>query len=98
VDFVSDPKYDGLTADQLPSLLSEDSPLSFALIIDRTALSHPDHPILVIDLRDEPGRTFRVIPSALWEVENNLSIANMGFDEFANAVDQEGIFRGFQNE
>jgi tetratricopeptide (TPR) repeat protein len=96
VDFVSDPKYDGLTADQLPSLLSEDSPLSFVFIIDRLALSHPDHPILVIGLQDKPGRTFRVISSALWEVENNLSIANMGFEEFASAVDQDGIFRGFQ--
>ena len=96
VDFVSDPKYDGLAPDQLPSLLPADSALSFAFIIDRTALSHPDHPILVIDLQEKPGRTFRVISSALWEVENNLSIANMGFDEFADAVDQDGIFRGFQ--
>ena len=96
VDFISDPKYDGLIADKLPSLLSADSPLSFAFIIDRLALSHPDHPILVVDLQEKPGRTFRVIASALWEVENNLSIANMGFDEFASAVDKNGIYRGSQ--
>ena len=96
VDFVSDPKYDGLTPDQLPPLLSEGSSLSFALIIDRAALSHPDHPILVVDLQEKPVRTFRVISSALWEVENNLSIANMGFDEFASAVDKDGIYRGSQ--
>jgi hypothetical protein len=34
----------------------------------------------------------------MWEVENNLSIANMGFEEFANAVDKDGIFRGFQKK
>ena len=98
VDFISDPKYDGITADQLPSLLSEDSPLSFAFIIDRMALSHPDHPILVIDLHDKPGRTFRVIATEIGIVENNLSIANMSFDEVADAADNEGIFRGFQGK
>ena len=95
VDFVSDPNYDGLGADQLPSRLSKDSTLTFAFIIDRLTLSHSDHPIVVVDLHHNPGRTFRVIPSELWSVENNLSIANMDFDEFAGAVDQEGIFRGF---
>jgi len=28
-------------------------------------------------------------------VENNLSIANMDFSEFADNVDKDGIFRGF---
>jgi len=96
LDLVSDPKYDGLEANQLPSLLSEDSPASFAFIIDRLALSHPGHPILVIDLHDKIRRTFRVIPSEIGSVENNLSTANMGFDEFAKAIDMDGIFRGFK--
>lgn len=28
-------------------------------------LSHPEHPLLVMDLSEEPGRTFRVIPSEM---------------------------------
>jgi hypothetical protein len=95
VDFVNDPDYDGINAEQLISLLAGDSHHSFAFIIDKIALLQPDHPILVVDLLDDPGRTFRVIPSEMWAVENNLSIANMGFDEFADAADQNGIFRGF---
>jgi uncharacterized protein DUF6924 len=31
----------------------------------------------------------------MWSVENNLSIANMDFDEFADAVDQDGVYRRF---
>jgi hypothetical protein len=31
----------------------------------------------------------------MWAVENNLSIANMDYDEFAAAVDEDGIFRDF---
>lgn len=30
-------------------------------------------------------------------VENNLSLANMGFEEFADAVDEDGVFRGFRD-
>lgn len=96
VDFIIDPKYDGFTVSQVPSLFSGDSPSSFAFIIDRIAVSHPDHPILVIDLQDKSGRTFRAIPSELGSVENNLSTANMEFDDFAQAVDKDGIFRGFK--
>ncbi len=95
VHFVSDSEYEGVSIEQLPSILSEDSHRSFAFIIDHMALSHPEHPILVVDLHDKPGRTFRVIPSESWAVENNLSIANMGFEDFADAVDRDGIFRGF---
>jgi hypothetical protein len=94
VDFLSDPAYDGLTPDQLRSLMP--NPVrSFFFVIDRMALSHPEHPILVVDLYREPGRSFRVIPSEMWGVENNLSLSNMDFDEFARSVDQDGVFRGF---
>jgi len=67
----------------------------FMFVVDHTALSHAEHPILVIDLNDEVGRAFRVIPSEMWGVENNLSISNMDFYEFADNADADGIFRGF---
>ena len=95
LDYISDKAFDGLTVKQLPSVFEEDSEVTFVFIIDRTAVTHPEHPILVVDLLEEPGRTFRVIPKAVWAVENNLSIGNMGFEEFADAVDEDGIFRGF---
>jgi hypothetical protein len=95
VDFVSDPEFDGLTPAQLLSSLPEGSQKPFAFLVDRVALKDPEHPILVVDLLDQPGRTFRVIPTEAWGVENNLSIGNMGFEEFAEATDEDGIFRGF---
>jgi hypothetical protein len=96
LNVVSDPAYDGLTADQLPSRLSTDPALTFAFLIDGMALTHPEHPILVVDLHEKPGQAFRVVLAAIEMVEGNLSTANMGFDEFANAVDKDGILRGFQ--
>ena len=64
-------------------------------IIDGECLRNPEHPILVLDLMDEPGRTFRVVPSELWSVENNLSLANMDFSDFADTAGADHIFRGF---
>ena len=36
-----------------------------------------------------------VVPGQVWSIENNLSIANMDFFEFADRTDPDGVFRGF---
>jgi hypothetical protein len=64
-------------------------------VVDATTIRDPESPVLVIDLRHEPGRTFRVIPAYTWSVENNLSMSNMDFFEFADAAGHDGVFRGF---
>ncbi len=97
VDFVSDLEFDGINLEQLLSRIPTDSKHVFIFVVDRIAFSHPDHPILVMDLLTERGRTFRVIPSEMWGIENNLSIANMDFAEFADSTDPDGIFRGFSD-
>ncbi|HEX4342691.1 MAG TPA: tetratricopeptide repeat protein, partial [Verrucomicrobiae bacterium] len=96
LSFIDDPAYTGITAAQLPAMLGKDSAHPFAVIIDHLALTHEEHPVLVVDLQETPGSTFRVISSALGLVASNLSIANMGFEEFAGAVDKDGVFRGFE--
>ena len=95
VDFVSDPEFDGLTPERLLRSLPEVSKKPFAFLIDRVSLTDPEHPILVVDLFEQPGRTFRVIPAEAWGVENNLPIGNMDFEEFAEATGEDGVFRGF---
>ena len=95
VDFVSDPAFEAINAEKLLLLIPENSNHSFMFAVDRITFSHPDHPILVMDLLTELGRTFRVIPSEMWGIENNLSLANMDFAEFADSVDPDGFFRGF---
>ena len=53
-----------------------------------------DYPLLVVDLQEERGRQFRAVAAEVALVDNNLSIANMGFEEFAGLVDESGVFRG----
>ena len=96
VEFVSDPAFSGVGVEELPALIHQSTNHTFLFVVDRMALAHPEHPILVMDLYEEAGRTFRVVPSEMWSVENNLSISNMDFAEFAAAVDPDGVFRGFR--
>lgn len=97
VEFLDDAGYSGVTKDQLLELIAKDYDHSFIIIADQTAISFPDHPLLVVDLYEKSGQEFRAIPSKIQSIENNLSIANMDFEEFAEAVDKDGVFRGFTN-
>jgi len=40
-------------------------------------------------------KTFRALPSEIPSIENNLSVANMDFEDFTRALDDDGVFRGF---
>jgi hypothetical protein len=107
VEFVDDSAYEGVTAARLLQIVPADSNETFAFLVDGQSLTHPDHPILVVNLFDwvedledqgkgpQYGATFRVIPAQMWSVQNNLSLANMDWEEFADSVDPDGIFRGF---
>ena len=97
MDLLSDSAYADAAPEQLHRAVAASSRHSFIFIVDRVALSHRELPILVLDLHEQPGRTFRVIPSEVWGVENNLCIGNMDFSEFADALDPDGIFRGFSD-
>lgn len=95
VEFLEDAAYADISKDQLLELVSPHYSHSFIMVVDRTAISHPEHPLLIVDLFESSGNEFRAIPSRVQGIENNLSIANMDFEEFAESVDQDGIFRGF---
>jgi hypothetical protein len=92
---VSERTFDGATLARVVELAGA-AGHSFAFVADGEALRNPEHPVLVVDLADEVGRSFRVIPSEAWSVENNLSLANMDFDEFLAAAGDDGVFRGFR--
>lgn len=53
-----------------------------------------EHTLLIVDVMDEPGRTFRSVPTGIQSVENNRSIANLDFADFVGTVDPDGVYRG----
>jgi hypothetical protein len=90
VEFVDDVAYQDITKEQLLGIV-QDYDHSFIILVDQTTISLPEFPLLVVDLREEPGREFRAIPSQIGIVEANLSLANMDFHEFADFVDEDGV-------
>jgi hypothetical protein len=95
VDVVDDRAYEGLGKEELLGLVPEGYGFSFLMVVDDVTVREPEHPVLVVALRHERGREFRATPRAVQSVENNLSLANMDFHEFADNVGADGVFRGF---
>ena len=94
MEIIDDRANSGATAEQLMEALPEDYPHSFMVVADSVAVLQPDHPLLIVDLSEERGRQFRAVAGEVASIDNNLSIANMGFEEFAGLVDEAGVFRG----
>ncbi|GAA4460557.1 DUF6924 domain-containing protein [Phytohabitans houttuyneae] len=107
---VDDPAYAGSTVDEVLAAVSGDKMLRVLFVADAATMRDPYPLIAVSTLTREAcldeeqfaeemrfGREFRLTPAAVAEVHGNLAIANMGFDEFAEAAagDPERIHRGF---
>jgi|SRR5215831_20180221 len=94
VEFLDDSELRNLPIQDLPARLPAGYEYSFLFVVDPATITHPEFAMLVVNLASGP-RSFRTIPSQVQGIENNLSIGNMGFEEFADAVGADGIFRGF---
>jgi hypothetical protein len=106
--FVDDPAYGDLTPEQIVALAPEHDRL--VILADKTALTAPGMPLLAVlrhreyddgeegeeEGADRPAHEeLRVIAEELWSIENNISLANMDWEEFVDAADEDGVFRGF---
>ncbi|MEU6292506.1 hypothetical protein [Streptomyces sp. NPDC046988] len=103
---VDEPAYQGLTAQEIVALAPEDDDL--LVVADQRAMSDPEMPLLAVHLSEpddedddegdaRPGTTdeLRVVARELWSLENNIAMANMDWEEFVEAADDDGVFRGF---
>jgi hypothetical protein len=88
-------KFDNLPLEIILPKLSKKYIHPIILIADQITFNDDETTILCVDLKESPGQYLRVIPSELWGIENNLSICNMDFQDFADCQDENGVFRGF---
>jgi uncharacterized protein YbcV (DUF1398 family) len=63
-------------------------------VVDAATVTTQDHPVLVVDLRAPSGARFRAVTSEVYAIECNLSLGNLGFDDFARAAAETGVYRG----
>jgi hypothetical protein len=96
VDFVYDTNFANASIEDIVAQFHNFDNHTFVFVADKETFTHPENPVLVIDFIDMAHiRSMRAIPEALQGIENNLSIANMDFTEFADNADSDGIFRNF---
>jgi hypothetical protein len=96
VDVIEDPAFDGFGTDEVLAAVGDDYRWGYLVVGDRVTMTEAEHPFLVLDLLHERGRSFRALPREIQSIENNLSIANMDFSEFADSASPDGVFRGFE--
>ncbi len=89
---VSDPAWASASVKDVLTAHAGDKVVAF--VFDATAVSDEKHSLLCINLASKKVRTMRVLPSEVWSVENNLSLGNMEWSDFASVL-KEGVFVGF---
>ena len=93
-----DRRLEGSSADEVYQL-AVDTEIEYLFIADERTMADPEHPLLVLDVdcdEERPGRTFRTLPAQVCGIDANLGISNMDYCEFADNVDPDGVFRGFE--
>ncbi len=111
VHFIDDPAWAGATVGEVLTAVCADENLAVVFLADRATLQSESHALLAVttltreecvDDEDyeqltEFGREFRTVPAGVYDVHANLSIDNLGFEEYAAWAhdDPEGIFRSF---
>ncbi|MDQ3112161.1 MAG: hypothetical protein M3R17_19935 [Bacteroidota bacterium] len=96
ISYVNDSSFKSYSAMELGADTIKNYPYSFIFFADSVTNTNPEHPVLCIGLKKNKSKSFRVIPSEVWGVENNLSISNMDFEDFSKSADHDGVFRGFK--
>ncbi|MFW6774927.1 DUF6924 domain-containing protein [Nocardioides sp. CPCC 205120] len=103
---VDDRSYEGVTA-ELVLATAPEGQYRYALLADARSMQEVDADggpsVVYVDLTTSPVeaeewnllRQFRCGANMVAEVEANLSIANMAFDDYADVEGADGVFRGF---
>jgi hypothetical protein len=95
LNLIEDREYAGLDAENLLKLLPKGHHTAILLIADERSMREADHPLLAVDPTEGGGASFRMTAAEAWGPISNLQIANMDWEDFADSVDEDGVYRGF---
>jgi hypothetical protein len=95
---IDNPAYNGLTEDQLRTLIDRDEDdwphHSVLLVADQQALTSPDLPLLAVDNPPgDPAPSFRIPRQHLESFVINTDLGNTDFHEWSRDADDDGIYR-----
>jgi hypothetical protein len=93
VDFVDDSRFDGYSVEDLVAAhphRAEDWDVLY--VADESAITSNGYPLLVVRVGSDDEIPFRCRADALHEIDGNLSIANLDWDDFRDAVGESGVY------
>ncbi|OZM78577.1 hypothetical protein [Pseudonocardia sp. MH-G8] len=96
VTAIADPAHQGLSVPELVALVPGGSVHPVLVVADDRTFSSVGRSLLLVDVVEEPGRTFRVaVPDALRSVVGNLEISNSSFDDYldSDSFDHSGVYQ-----
>lgn len=96
VTVMADAGHRGLSVPELLALVPEGSRYPVLVVADEATFASAERSLLLIDVRDEPGRTFRAaVPDAFQSVIGNLALDNSSFDDYleSGGLDDSGVYR-----
>jgi hypothetical protein len=93
---MADPAHEGLPAAELLALVPDGSAYPVLVVADAETFAGHERTLLLIDVREEPGRTFRAaVPDAFASALGNLAIDNQTFDDYlaSGSLGDDGVYR-----
>ncbi|MGZ3276714.1 MAG: DUF6924 domain-containing protein [Caulobacteraceae bacterium] len=97
VDVIEDRSWAGLASgDVIRRLYPDRRGRALVILADAQTMRDPEHTLLCVDAGTQ--ESLRVIPALLWSIENNLSLANLDWDDFTQNTDKDGVLRGFKDD
>ncbi|HEX7301799.1 DUF6924 domain-containing protein [Lentzea sp.] len=89
-----DRQHRGLTVPELVALVPPGSYYPVLAVADKTTFTSAERPLLLVDVVERPGRTFRAAPEAFRYAIGNLTFHNQRFkDYYLDGLDGSGVYR-----
>ena len=93
VEFVDDAQFDGFSADALVAVHPHKADgWDVMYVADQQAITVDGHPLLVVRVGRTKDIPFRCRADVLHEVDPNLSLANLDWDDFRDQIGQSGVY------
>jgi hypothetical protein len=98
VEYVDDRTWDGFSVTALEAVHpNRESGWDVMYVADQRAVTEPAHPLLVVRVGSTVDAPFRCRADLLYEIDANLSLANLDWDDFASDMDESGVYGGVED-
>lgn len=97
VEYVDDRQFDRFSVEALEAAHPHRADAwDVMYVADERAIIERAHPLLVVRVGCSDDQPFRCRADLLYEVDANLSLANLDWDDFRDQIDESGVYGGVE--